>query len=182
MKNLKNLGIIFLTVLAAFSVSMAVSAEQKNVGVTATVPEESYIVTIPDSPLYLSSGNAEMTPTVSNVKLFKGSYLSVSVESANDFQLVAGDINSDSFSTIGYTMYYDKQTPDGGTRTVYLEQGSEIFAFFGEGTGDDVVPQSGEIKLHLELEKDGINNATMAGEHTDTLTFTYQVSSLEVVE
>lgn len=174
---MKNLLIVFLSVLAVFTVCMAVSAEE--VPVSVTVPEESYQVSIPTNELFLREEPTNLTVSATNVKLLSGNKLSVTVSSLNGFCLTAADKESGKESCIGYSMYYTVKERDGDV-DYYVEQGSEILSLEGYGTADTMVPQNADVNLFLVLEKNGVNMATLAGKHTDCLTFTCTVSPAEV--
>ena len=174
---MKNLLIVFLSVLAVFTVCMAVSAEE--VPVSVTVPEESYQVSIPTNELFLREEPTNLTVSATNVKLLSGNKLSVTVSSLNGFCLTAADKESGKESRIGYSMYYEVRKDD-ETYRYDVEQGAEVLSLEGYGTADTMEPQNADVNLFLVLEKNGVNMATLAGKHTDCLTFTCTVSPAEV--
>ena len=174
---MKNLLIVFLSVLAVFTVCMAVNAQ--DVPVSVTVPEESYQVSIPTNELFLREEPTNLTVSATNVKLLTGNRLSVTVSSQNRFFLTAADEEQGKESRIGYSMYYEVRKDD-ETYRYDVEQGSEILSMEGYGTADTMEPQNADVNLFLVLDKNGINEAAMAGKHTDCLTFTCTVSPADV--
>ena len=174
---MKNLLIVFLSVLAVFTVCMAVNAQ--DVPVSVTVPEESYQISIPTNELFLREEPTSLTVSATNVRLLAGNRLSVTVSSQNRFFLTAADKESGKESRIGYSMYYEVRKGE-ETYNCDIEQNAEILSLEGYGTADTLEPQNMDVNLFLVLDENGVNEAAMAGKHTDCLTFTCTVSPADV--
>lgn len=158
---MKKLFTLVLAVLMLCSVSVtafaATDLDKNNIAGSMTVSygvDEGYVVTIP-ADVTVSTAGVESTLSASNVFLPDGKTLSVSVASANGFKLnYAG-------SEIPYTVSV------GST-----QQTTATFTALSILSGTT----SGSVKLTFKTTQADINNATKAGNHTDTLTFTCSVN------
>ena len=186
---MKNLLIAILTVLAVIAVTTVVFAADTEVPLGAEIPEESYTVVIPDKELTLSveTNAVELTLSAQDVLLFKGNTLQVYVNSANDYNLV---YTSDTkVSRIPYILV--APSPDGGSRII-TGRDTLLLKYEGIGTVDEAFEQDIDLTVSLgttiaeavsggdaavSAAREALNSATLAGKHTDTLTFTCEVVS-----
>ncbi len=158
---MKKLLTLVLAVMMLCSVSVTAFAatdldKGNNVG-SMTVSygvDEGYVVTIP-ADVTVSTTGVETTLSASKVLLSDGKTLTVSVASANGFKLECAG------SKIPYTVSV------GDT-----EQTNATFTALSIKSGTT----SGSVNLTFKTTQADINNATKAGTHTDTLTFTCGVN------
>ena len=117
---------------------------------------ESYTVTIPADVIVTTAGvNADLT--AKNLLLASGHTLKVTAESTNGYKLKAGD------SAIAYTCTVGDKTLSSTEKTVLT---------VSAGTIEDQT-----ATMTFKTTTDAINAATLAGKHTDKLTFTCSVES-----
>ena len=127
-------------------------SQQITVSYTAS---ESYVVTIPSSQSF-SAGDLSKTGIVSaNVLLSAGKVLKVNMNSANNFALKCGS------SSIVYTV---------SVNGVALENGSTVLEIAAGSTSDSA-------ELNFATTEANIEQATVAGEHTDIITFSCSLES-----
>ena len=186
---MKNLLIAILTVLAVIAVTTVVFAADTEVPLGAEIPEERYTVTIPDDELTLSvtANTTRLNFAAEEVLLFKGNTLKVSVNSANDYDLVCE--SGETVSRIPYKLILFN--PDVGNEII---TGKDFLLVEYEGIGTVDEAYSKNVNLIVSLcgtvedavsggagaeasAREALNEATLAGKHTDTLTFTCEVVS-----
>jgi hypothetical protein len=173
-----------MTAFAAEDGTKVTEASEPKTGTTIISYEttESYTVTLPaDTALgtktddgYTGTGVVE----AKDVLLKDGSTLEISLASANDFNLQYG---TDNPSKIAYEII--SQEPDSGKVGV---TGGDAFLTVAPKTDGNGGVASGKTTLTYAATKTAIEEATKAGKHTDTLTFTVSVkgsyTTEEVVE
>ena len=140
--------ILVLAMFAALSVNVF-AADSQDITVTYTAAE-TYTVTIPSSQTFAADSLTSTGTVSAKVLLEAGKVLNVLMNSANGFVLKCGD------SSIAYT----------------ISNGDAVLG------NDDCVLEvaagntSGSSELTFATTEEAIAAATIAGEHTDTVTFT----------
>lgn len=148
----KAISLILAVIMVAALSLTAFADDSKEITVSYTA-SESYEVTIPSSQSF-SSGALSSEGTVSaRVLLQAGNTLKVIMNSANGFALKCGG------SSIGYTV-----SKDGSV----LENDSCVLAIAAGNT-------SGSSTLTFATTEEAVAGATIAGEHTDIITFSCSV-------
>ena len=142
---------IVAVLLFVFSIS-AMADELSKVEVTYTA-EEHYEITIPASQSMGEGKEITGTVTANSVRLAEGTELHVNMTSQNDFQLVCED------SSIGYTVSANGNEIKNGSDVLIVEAGNV----------------AGCTELVFSTDDASVANATLAGEHTDTINFTADV-------
>ena len=100
------------------------------------------------------------------ISLPNGQEISITVDSANNFELHRA-INDSKNSVIAYSVYKVN-----GSEDVLLNKGNTVLTYTAGKSSNTGVSQ--ELKFVTTEQK--IQNATITGEHADTLTFTVNVS------
>lgn len=128
--------------------------------VSYTPASESYTFTIPaTAEITAADTAATLTVSGSDVKILKSSKLQFKVTSTNSWKMKNGT------SEIGYTAKVGETT---------LANDSEVFSIAGVGT-QTAATQGLTKDISIVATTAQINNATAAGKHTDTLTFTVAI-------
>jgi len=137
------------------------------------VEGESYIVTIPAKVVVndpdTASAYAALKVAATDVRLRDSHQVEVSVESANNWQM----LDKTKESKIAYTVY-DDGTVSGKQRVI--ANGDKVLTVEGEGIGTIV---TGAIELDVYTTSQAVAAATVLGKHTDNLTFTCEMARID---
>jgi hypothetical protein len=175
-----------MTAFAAEDGTEVTEASEPKTGTTIISYEttESYTVTLPaDTALetktddgYTGTGEVE----AKDVLLKDGSTLEISLASTNNFNLQYGTSNP---SKIAYTIYslVDSEEETVDEQGVKVT-GGEAFLTVAPKTDGNGGVASGKTTLTYAATKTAIEEATKAGKHTDTLTFTITVKGSDTIE
>ena len=150
-----------MMVVSAFP-AFAENPTSKSTEIKYTPAAESYLVTIdPTVSITAADTDYDLKATVSDAKILKSNRVKVEVKSANGWKL------KNSTSLIDYTAAVDSTTLTG-------EGNNLVFAVNGVGTQ---TATSGTKTIKIKSTAAQINEATIAGEHKDTLTFTIGIEA-----
>ena len=154
---MKKFFSILLTVALITALSATAFAEDAQEITVSYTASEAYVVTIPSSQA-LSAGSLSSTGTVSaNVLLKAGDVLKVFMNSANGFALKCGE------SAIAYSVEKDGAVLENDACVLEVAAGST----------------SGEKELTFATTEQAVAAATIAGEHTDVITFSCSLIAAE---
>lgn len=137
--------------LLSFGFSAA-AEELSQVEVTYTA-DEHYEISIPASQNMGDGMEVMGTVAANSVCLAEGTALHVNMQSQNGFSLVCGN------SSIGYTVSANGSAVSNGSDVLVVEAGST----------------EGSTALVFATDAANVAGATLAGEHTDTISFTANV-------